>query len=118
MLASKLDFDTACGFDLDRAIDAGLCSPLHPLLKDHQRDIIRWAVTGGRRGIYASFGIGKSGIQLAVSKAVSEFTQRPSLIVCPLGVRQEFRRDGEMFGMSTVCTGPMPCTTPGQWRTP
>lgn len=32
---------------------------IHPLLKPHQRAIVQWAVQGGRRGIFASFGLGK-----------------------------------------------------------
>ena len=27
---------------------------IHPILKPHQRDIVRWAVQGGRRAIFAA----------------------------------------------------------------
>ena len=37
---------------------------IHPLLFDHQRDIVRWAIDGGRRAIFASFGLGKSFMQI------------------------------------------------------
>ena len=30
------------------------------VLFPHQRDIVRWAVIGGRRAIFAAFGLGKS----------------------------------------------------------
>ena len=33
---------------------------INPMLKPHQRDIVRWAVAGGRRAIFAKFGLGKS----------------------------------------------------------
>ena len=36
-LTRKVDFDTRCGFDV--ADDE-----VHPVLKPHQRDIVRWAV--------------------------------------------------------------------------
>jgi hypothetical protein len=39
-------------------------SDIHPLLKPHQRDIVRWAVMGGKRAIFASFGLGKTMMQL------------------------------------------------------
>ena len=32
----------------------------HKILFPHQRDIVRWAVLGGNRAIFASFGLGKS----------------------------------------------------------
>ena len=43
--------------------ESGLaCSPeeVHPLLKPHQRDIVAWAVRGGRRAVFAAFGLGKT----------------------------------------------------------
>jgi len=36
---------------------------LHHALYQHQRDIVRWAVHGGNRAIFASFGLGKSVMQ-------------------------------------------------------
>lgn len=33
---------------------------LSPALKPHQPDVIRWALYGGRRAIFASFGLGKT----------------------------------------------------------
>lgn len=38
-------------------------SALHECLYDHQRDIVRWAVLGGNRAIFAKFGLGKSVMQ-------------------------------------------------------
>lgn len=52
-VAAKCDFTTAYGFDVDD-------SEIHPLLLPHQRDIVRWAVHGGRRAIFAAFGLGKA----------------------------------------------------------
>ena len=36
----------------------------HPALKDHQKDAVVWAVRGGRRALFESFGLGKSIQQL------------------------------------------------------
>ena len=41
---------------------------LPEILKPHQRDIVRWALRGGQRAVFASFGLGKTAIQLAIMK--------------------------------------------------
>ncbi len=101
LLRAKLTFDPPAGFDLEAAIAAEECDRINPILKPHQVDIVRWAVLGGRRAIFAAFGLGKSVIQLETVAPIMERTGLPVLIVCPLGVRQEFRRDAEMLGMKT-----------------
>ncbi len=69
--------------------------PVHSLLKPHQRDIVQWAVRGGRRAIFAKFGLGKTFMQLEVMRQVLEHAGGRQLIIAPLGVRQEFRADAE-----------------------
>ena len=39
---------------------------VNPILKPHQRAIVRWMVAGGRRACFAAFGLGKSVIQLDI----------------------------------------------------
>lgn len=69
--------------------------------KPHQRDICNWAIRLGRSGICASFGLGKTAMQLQLAKWVHEFTGGKFLIVAPLGVRQEFTiNDGPKMGMA------------------
>jgi len=87
-----------------RAEDAGITvspSALHPLLKPHQRDIVAWAVRKGRAAIFASFGLGKTAIQLDAARLILEAEGEFArvLIVLPLGVRQEFMRDAAMLGI-------------------
>ena len=41
-----------------------------PVLFPHQRDIVRWACAGGRRAIFAAFGLGKSLMQLEIMRLV------------------------------------------------
>lgn len=72
---------------------------VNPILKPHQRDIVKWAVRGGRRAIFAAFGLGKSVIQIEVLRIVTSKIVGRGLIILPLGVRQEFRRDGAMLGV-------------------
>lgn len=78
---------------------------LPEILKPHQRDIVRWALRGGQRAVFASFGLGKTAIQLAIMKLIVERQLRqnegkppkPTLIIAPLGVKQEFTRDAREF---------------------
>lgn len=94
-LAGKVRFDTSCGHDIDPG-------EVNPILKPHQRDIVVWAVEGGRRAIFAAFGLGKSVMQLEILRLNLECHNAAAaagLIVCPLGVRQEFKRDARMLGM-------------------
>jgi hypothetical protein len=70
---------------------------IHPVLKPHQRAIVQWAVRGGRRGIFASFGLGKTLIQLETLRLILAQKSGAELIVLPLGVRQEFTRDAAMI---------------------
>ena len=71
---------------------------VNPILKPHQRHLVRWAVEGGRRAIFAAFGLGKSVMQLETLRLTIEREGGSALIVCPLGVRGEFRRDAQMLG--------------------
>ncbi len=70
-----------------------------PVLKPHQAAMVRWMVKGGRRACFAAFGLGKSVIQLETLRLTLEQSGGRGLIVAPLGVRQEFRRDAEMLGI-------------------
>lgn len=72
---------------------------LSPILFPHQRDIVKWAVLGGNRAIFAKFGMGKSVMQCEWLRQITSKTTKPGLIVCPLGVRQELVRDGKMVGL-------------------
>jgi DNA modification methylase len=75
---------------------------INPILKPHQRAIVEWAVRGGRRGIFAAFGLGKTMIQLETLRIITAAVGGPGLIVLPLGVRQEFMRDAELLGIKPV----------------
>lgn len=91
-LREKVAFDRRFGFDVGE-------TAVNPILKPHQRDIVRWAVRGGRRAVFAKFGLGKSVIQLEILRLVLENAASPvrggrALVVAPLGVRGEFIRDG------------------------
>jgi len=76
-------------------------SPPHESLFPHQVDICNWGIRGGRRAIFANFGLGKTRIHLQLAKWVCEKTGGKFLIICPLGVRQEFTQsDGPAMGLN------------------
>ncbi|NID14989.1 DNA methyltransferase [Luteibacter yeojuensis] len=74
------------GFEVDPAL-------VNPAMKPHCRAIVPWLLQGGRRALFASFGLHKTVIQLEAVRLASEHAGGRGLIVLPLGVRQEFRRD-------------------------
>jgi SNF2 family DNA or RNA helicase len=62
-------------------------------LKPHQVDAINWAIRGGRRALFESFGLGKTIQQLIICNSITSTQGGKALIVCPLGVKQEFFKD-------------------------
>jgi len=94
-LKRKVDFDRAYGFPVDD-------DEINPVPKPHQRAIVRWAVHGGRRAVFAAFGLGKSVMQLEILRLIGARTGGRGLIVCPLGVRQELTRDAAMLGLTVT----------------
>lgn len=91
-LRAKVTMPAAAGFP---------CEPheVNPLLKPHQIAMVCWAVQGGRRALFAAFGLGKSVMQLEIVRITRAKAGGMGLIVIPLGVRQEFIRDAAMLGI-------------------
>lgn len=88
-LEAKIHFDAGNGFEVDP-------SEINPRLKDFNKAIVQWALHGGRRAIFASYGLHKTAMQLEIMRQIGiRKTGRPRLIVAPLGVRGEFKRDAE-----------------------
>lgn len=75
-------------------------SELNPALKPHQRVSVLWALRGGRRGIFARFGLGKTVMQLEWCRILQVHEGGQTLIVMPLNVLPEFRADAvNILGM-------------------
>lgn len=85
-LESKIDVATASGLQ-------AAAEDLSPVLKPHQRDSVLWALAGGRRALFAAFGLGKTVMQLEWCRVLCEKTGGRALIVMPLNVMPEFRTD-------------------------
>ena len=93
-LQEKTPIASFDGFDIEDC-------DIHPILKPHQRACVKWAVKGGNRALFEAFGLGKSVQQVEVVRIIMAMAGGLGLIVCPLGVRQEFRRDAAMLGVET-----------------
>jgi DNA modification methylase len=96
-VAAKAKLSASHGFDVSP-------EEINPLLKPHQRDIVRWAVKKGRAALFESFGLGKSFQQLEIGRLVTEKLGGRFLIVAPLGVRLEFKRDAKKLDIELKFT--------------
>ena len=85
-LRNKIKISERSGFDID-------ISEVSEHLKPHNRIMVKWLVEGGKRACFASFGLHKTVTQLEAVRLVLTRTKGKGLIVCSLGVRQEFKRD-------------------------
>ena len=81
------------GFDIDK-------SELNPMLYDFQKDIVRWALKKGKACIFADCGLGKTPMQLSWAYQVHKHTGGKILILAPLAVADQTKREAEKFGYS------------------
>lgn len=91
---------------IDIAPDSGYIENpqnINPILLPHQRDAVLWALRGGRRAMFESFGLGKTVQELEWCRLAAKHTGGHALILLPLGVKQEFQRDArELLGMGHI----------------
>lgn len=85
-LESKIELAQDSGFEVNPA-------DINKALKPHQRDAVIWALKGGRRALFESFGLGKTIQEIEFCKQVINHEGGRALIVLPLGVKQEFTQD-------------------------
>ena len=92
---------------LERAISSGFTKAKEAMnweLFEWQKDIVFWALKKGRAALFEDCGLGKTIQQLEWAQSVSDHTGMPVLIVAPLAVADQTRREGEKFGYHvTVC---------------
>lgn len=93
-LEKKIDIAPLSGIEVTE-------EELNPALKPHQKMCVLWALRGGRRGIFARFGLGKTVMQLEWCRVLQKHVGGQALIVMPLNVMPEFRYDAqEILGMA------------------
>jgi DNA modification methylase len=77
---------------------------LNPKLFDWQRDLVHWALRVGRADHWCDCGLGKTFMQLEWARAVYERTNKSGLILTPLAVAAQTKREGEKFDIGvTIC---------------
>lgn len=96
-LKSKMRQVPYCGFTVDR-------SEMNQMLFDWQKDIVCWALRKGKAALFEDCGLGKTIQQLEYCRLVSEHTEKPTLIIAPLAVAQQSKKEGAHFGYSVnIC---------------
>lgn len=85
-LKTKIELAPESGFEVDR-------SKINKALKPHQADAVVWALRGGRRALFESFGLGKTVQEIEFCYQAIKKEGGKALIVLPLGVKQEFAQD-------------------------
>lgn len=68
-------------------------------LFDWQATVVDWAVRRGRAALFEECGLGKTLQQLAWAEQVVKHTNKPVVLHCPVGVRQQTKREAEKFGI-------------------
>lgn len=91
-LKTKIEIAPESGFEIEQG-------KINKALLPHQRDAVTWALKGGRRALFESFGLGKTVQELEFCHQAAVHEGGRALIVLPLGVKQEFTRDAvELLG--------------------
>lgn len=82
-LKAKMAISHETGFEVSE-------DELTPTLFPHVKDTVRWAVHGGCRAIFSSFGMQKTVTQLEICRVILAHEGGKALIVCPKRVVVEF----------------------------
>lgn len=77
---------------------------LNSMLFPFQRDIVSWALQKGKASIFSDCGTGKTAMQLEFANQVCKHTGQSTLIVAPLSVTEQTKKEGYKFGIDVnVC---------------
>lgn len=94
-LESKKRFIKPSGFD---------CQLETEHLKPFQKAMVQWAVKKGKCGLYADTGLGKTRMQLFFADEIHKRTGGNVLILAPLAVSAQTKREGKTIGINvTLC---------------
>ena len=89
-LKTKIEQFNPCGFD---------CEPSFENLFDFQRAIVKIALKRGKSALFLDTGLGKTICQLSWADEVYKYTGKNVLILAPLAVSVQTKREGEKFGI-------------------
>ena len=92
-LKSKLKAHVNSGFEIDQ-------NKLNDSLFPFQKFIVQRALKAGKYAIFADCGLGKTLMQLEWARNVSQHTNKPVLVLCPLAVAGQTIKEAEKFGIN------------------
>lgn len=72
---------------------------MNPMMKEHQRVAVDYALNKGRASLFLDTGLGKSFCELEFARQCADETGKPSLILTPLAVAGQMVREGEKFNI-------------------
>lgn len=85
------------GFDVRR-------SSLNGALFPFQKDIVAWALKKGKAAIFSDCGTGKTIMQLEFAHQIVKRTRKKALIIAPLSVVEQTKKEGRKFGIEVnIC---------------
>lgn len=94
-LQTKIEKFKPCGFD---------CEPSNENLFDFQRAIVKIALKRGKSALFLDTGLGKTICQLSWADEVHKHTGKNVLILAPLAVSVQTKREGKKFGIDVnIC---------------
>jgi len=93
-LETKKKQHISSGFKIDEI-------ELNSNLFDFQKHIVKIALQKGRFAIFADCGLGKTLMQLSWSEAIYNHTNQPVLILAPLAVVEQTKREAVKFGINS-----------------
>lgn len=77
---------------------------LNEALFQWQMDVVTLAIKKGRFCLFTDTGTGKTAMQLEFADQVNRYTRRPVLILAPLAVTAQTKKEGRKFGYSVnIC---------------
>lgn len=71
-------------------------------LFDFQKSLVEWNISKGRSATFADCGLGKTPMQLVWCDNVFRKTEKPVLILTPLAVSGQTKREADKFGIDAV----------------
>lgn len=96
-LKSKQIRQTNSGFDIR-------LDQMNPQMFEWQKSVVRWALRKGKCALFEECGLGKTIQQLEFANQVQLHCKQPVLILAPLAVADQTRREGAKFGYNvTIC---------------
>ena len=95
-LETKTKSHISSGFDINE-------SDLNQNLFDFQKHIVKIALKKGRFSIFADCGLGKTLMQLSWAESIYNKTNEKVLILAPLAVVEQTKREAKKFGINMGC---------------